>query len=311
MGEVSRDDIRAATGRIEPHVRRTPVAELGDVLGSGFRLSLKLDSMQPTGSFKVRGAFSFLTSVEVPPVGVVAASGGNFGLAVAYAAHRLGHKATVFVPATSPEEKIGRIAGYGAEVRVIDGFYPDALEASLAWGAESGALMAHAYDQHEVVAGQGTCGLEISEQVPDVGSVLVAVGGGGLIAGIASWFRDEAKVVGVESEGCPTLNAARTAGQPVRVEVGGVAASSLGASLLGDHAWEANRWIDGSLLVSDEEILAAQGWLWDTCRVLAEPAACVTIAALLTGRYVPESGEHVVAVISGANTAGLAGPPSD
>jgi threonine dehydratase len=305
MGEVSRDDIQAAAGRIGRYVRRTPVAELGDVLGSGWWLTLKVDSMQPTGSFKVRGAFSFLTSADVPPVGVVAASGGNFGLAVAHAASRLGHKATIFVPATSPEEKIGKIAGYGADVRVIDGFYPDALEASLAWGAESGALMAHAYDQHEVVAGQGTCGLEIGEQLTDAGSVLVAVGGGGLIGGIASWFRDDAKVVGVESEGCPTLHAARAAGGPVRVEVGGVAASSLGASLLGDHAWKANRWIDESLLVSDEEILAAQRWLWDTCRVLAEPGACATLAALLTGEYRPDPGEHVVAVISGANTAAL------
>jgi threonine dehydratase len=305
MGEVSRDDIEAAAGRIEEHVRRTPVAVLGDVLGSGYRLSLKLDSMQPTGSFKVRGAFSFLTSTVVPDVGVMAASGGNFGLAVAYAAHRLGHKATIFVPQTSPEEKIGKIAGYGAGVRVVDGFYPDALEASLAWGAESGALMAHAYDQHEVVAGQGTCGLEIGEQVADTGSVLVAVGGGGLIGGIASWFRDDVKIVGVESEGCPTLYEARAAGRPVPVEVGGVAASSLGASLLGDHAWEVDRWIDESLLVADEEILRAQRWLWETCRVLSEPAACVTIAALLTGRYRPDPGEHVVAVISGGNTAGL------
>jgi threonine dehydratase len=213
----------------------------------------------------------------------------------------MGHRATVFVPSTSPREKIGRIGGYGADVRVIDGFYPEALEASLLWAAESGALVTHAYDQHEVVAGQGTCGLEISEQAPDVESVLVAVGGGGLIAGIGSWFRDEAVIVSVESEGCPTLYRARAAGEPVRVEVGGVAASSLAASVIGDHTWLANRWIDEAHLVTDEQILEAQRWLWDTCRVLAEPSACATVAALLVGAHKPERGEHVVAVISGAN----------
>ncbi len=259
--------------------------------------------MQPTGSFKVRGAFSALTAAAIPEAGVVAASGGNFGLAVAYAARVLGLRATIFVPATSPEEKIGRIADYGAVVRVVPGYYAQALESSRDWAAESGAFEAHAYDDPEVVAGQGTCGREIMEQVPQFSTIVVAVGGGGLIGGIASWVRTGARIVGVEPELCPTLYEARRSGGPVEVEVGVVAASALGAARLGELAWTANGWIDRSLLVSDDAIIEAQRWLWDTCRVLAEPAACAPIAALTTGAYTPEPGESVVAVISGANTA--------
>jgi len=302
---VSRAEIRAAADRIEGHVRRTPVVDLGDALHSGYRLTLKLDSMQPTGSFKVRGAFSLLKARVIPPAGVVAASGGNFGLAIALAAGELGHKATVFVPSTSPEEKVGRIAHYGAEVRVVAGYYDEALQSSHEWAAETGAVEAHAFDQPEVVAGQGTLGLEIMDQVPDVSSVMVAVGGGGLIAGVAGWSRGEVSVVGVEPDLCPTLHAARLAGGPVEVEVGGVAASSLGASMIGEQTWLANRWIAESRLVSDAAILEAQVWLWETCRVLAEPGACTSIAALLTGVHAPEPGERVVAVVSGANTGSL------
>jgi threonine dehydratase len=303
--EITRADIEAAALRIRPHVRRTPVLELGQAMKARFRLTLKLDAMQPTGSFKVRGAFSDLTTVAMPESGVVAASGGNFGLAVAYAAGALGHRATVFVPETSPEEKIGRIATLGADVRIVLGYYPDALAASRVWAREAGAYELHAYDQPGVVAGQGTCAKEIMEQVPDADAILVAVGGGGLIAGIASWARDEVNVVGVESDGCPTLHAAREAGEPVEVAIGGIAASALGASRLGDHAWRANDWIDESILVSDEDIVKAQTWLWEMCRVMAEPAACAPIAALSTGGYVPADGQHLVVVVSGANTGGL------
>ena len=305
MSEITRADIEAAAVRIQPYVRRTPVLELGQAMEGRFRLTLKLDAMQPTGSFKVRGAFSDLTREVIPESGVVAASGGNFGLAVAYAAGVLGHRATVFVPETSPEEKIGRIAMQGADVRVVPGYYPDALAASREWAREAGAYELHAYDQPGVVAGQGTCAMEIMEQVPDADTILVAVGGGGLIAGIASWGRDDVNVVGVESEGCPTLYAAREAGEPVEVAVGGIAASALGASRLGDHAWMANDWIDESILVSDEDIVQAQRWLWEMCRVMTEPAACAPIAALSTGGFVPADGQHVVVVISGANTGGL------
>jgi threonine dehydratase len=206
------------------------------------------------------------------------------------------------VPDTSPPEKIGGISGTGAEVRVVPGHYPEALEASRAWAAGSGAVELHAFDQPAVVAGQGTCAREIMDQIPTATSIIAAVGGGGLIGGIASWARQDLTVVGVESEGCPTLYRARAEGRPVDVPVSGVAVSSLGATRLGQIAWETSRWIDNAVLVSDRAILEAQTWLWDTCRVLAEPAACAPIAALATGAHRPDVGEIVVVVVSGANT---------
>jgi threonine dehydratase len=302
MVEITRADINAAATRISPYVRRTPVLDLGSALSSDYRLFLKLDTMQPTGSFKVRGAFSALTLASMPAEGVVAASGGNFGLAVAHAADTLEIDARIFVPDTSPEEKIGGFGASGADVEIIHGHYADALAASREWADRSGAVELHAYDDPVVVAGQGTCGREIMDQIPTATSVLVAVGGGGLIGGIASWARNDLKLIGVEPEECPTLNQARAAGGPVDVPVGGVAVSSLGATRLGQIAWEANRWIDDSVLVTDEAILDAQSWLWDSCRVLAEPAACAPVAALLADIHRPEAGEIVVVVVSGANT---------
>jgi threonine dehydratase len=301
MGEIDRADIVAAAARIGPYTRRTPILDVGAALSPDYRLFLKLDSMQPTGSFKVRGAFSALTAVPVPETGVVAASGGNFGLAVAHAAGALGVKATIFVPDTSPPEKVGGIGDQGADVIVVPGHYAQALAASTARAAGSGAVELHAYDQPAVVAGQGTCAREIMEQVPTATSILAAVGGGGLIGGIASWARHDLKVIGVEPELCPTLYEARRAGEPVDVPVGGVAVSSLGATRLGQIAWEANTWIDGAVLVSDQAIIDAQTWLWDTCRVVAEPAACAPVAALATKAHRPEPGEIVVVVVSGAN----------
>ncbi len=300
--EVTREEIESAATRIRDHVRLTPVLPLGDLLGGGYDLWLKLDQLQPTGSFKVRGAFAAMTSIDVPPAGVVAASGGNFGLAVAHAAHRLGHRATIFVPENSPEEKREKIKDLGADLRLTSGYYADALGSSNVWAADSGALQIHAYDQAEVMAGQGTCGLEISRQVPEVTTVLVAVGGGGLIGGIASWIRDDAALIGVEPELCPTLFEARRHGGPVDVEVGGVAASSLGAARLGDLPWGTNRWIDRSVLIEESAILEARLWLWENCRILAEASASTTVAALLTGAHQPSAGETVVALISGANT---------
>lgn len=301
---VTREEIVAAAGRIEPHVRRTPILALGDVLGTRYHLTLKLDQMQPTGSFKVRGAFSALTAVPIPASGVVAASGGNFGLAIAYAAKRLGLPATIVVPDTSPEEKIGKIEQLGASMKVVPGFYADALAASEDYASTHGAVSIHAYDQLEVMAGQGTCGREILDQIPDASTVLVAVGGGGLIGGVATWIGDRARVVAVESEECPTFHEARRAGRPVDVDIRpGSATSSLGASRIGDIPWSANRWIDESWLVSDSDILSAQNWLWETTRIVAEPSACVPIAALRTGAVEPKRGEQVVALISGANTA--------
>lgn len=310
MGEITRGNIRAAANRIQPHVRKTPVLDLGASMSPGYRLFLKLDSTQPTGSFKVRGAFSALTSEPVPEAGVVAASGGNFGLAVAHAARTLGVVATIFVPDTSPEEKTGGISALGADVQVIPGHYGEALAASREWAETSGAVELHAYDQPAVVAGQGTCAQEIMDQVPTATSVLVAVGGGGLIGGMASWARNDLRVIGVEPERCPTLHQARATGGPVDVPVGGVAVSSLGATRIGSIAWEANRWIDEAVLVTDQAILDAQAWLWDSCRVLAEPAACAPLAALATGAHRAEDGEIVVAVVSGANTRRPAVTPS-
>ncbi len=298
--EVTKADIESAFMRIKDHVRLTPVLDLGDILGS-YCLSLKLDHTQPTGSFKVRGAFSLLTARNLPETGVAAASGGNFGIAVAYACGELGHRSTVFVPETSPAEKIDRISHYGAEVRVISGYYHQALAECERFVEESGAFMAHAYDQPEVVAGQGTAALEICEQLEDVDTIVVAVGGGGLIGGIASWARDDVNVIAAEPTRCSSLHAARRHGGPVKVRVGGVAASSLGAESIGDLAWYANRWIDESALVEDQDIVNAQRWLWDNGRLAVEPAAATTLAALITGEYRPGNGERVVAMISGAN----------
>lgn len=260
-----------------------------------------MDNVQVTGSFKARGAFNVLLSTR--PEAVIAASGGNFGKAVAYAAERLDIPATIFVPASSPKEKTDAIARYGADVRIIDGYYDDALAASGEYAAATGYFVAHAYDQPEVMAGQGTVGHEISRQVDGISRVLVAVGGGGLIGGIASWFRGEVDVVGVETELCPTLYTARANGAPTEVEVGGTAASSLGARRLGEHPWTANQWISDSVLVSDASLIESQEWLWDQCRLWVEPASAATIAALREGRVRPSAGDNVVAVLSGANLA--------
>ncbi len=300
---VTRKDIEEAAARIRPHVRRTPVIDLGDALAGGYRLVLKLDQLQPTGSFKVRGAFSALTPGVAADSSVVTASGGNFGMAVAYACRQLGYPATIFVPDSSPPEKTHVIKSLGAHMEVVAGFYGEALRAAEEFVAERGGTRIHAYDQVEVMAGQGTCGLEIMEQVPEVSAVVVAVGGGGLIGGVASWVRGDAEIIAVESEECPTLYRARTAGRPVEVEIRpGSATSSLGASRVGDIPWTANRWIGDSVLVPDAEILAAQRWLWDEARLVAEPSACTTIAALRMQKFRPAPGSTVVALISGANT---------
>ncbi len=298
---IERTDIEAAADRIEGFVRLTPTIDLGNIFSDDWKLLLKLDNLQVTGSFKARGAFNVLLSAR--PEAVIAASGGNFGKAVAYAAERLGIPATIFVPASSPKEKTDAIARYGADVRVIDGYYYDALAASQQYAEVTGHFVAHAYDQPEVMAGQGTVAYEIGRQVDGVSLVLTAVGGGGLIGGTASWFRDEVDVIGVESELCPTLHAARAHGAPIEVEVGGIAASSLGARKLGAHPWAANHWIASSVLVSDASILNAQEWLWDQCRLWVEPASGTTIAALRDGHVKPTPGEVVVAVLSGANLA--------
>ncbi|GGI06789.1 serine/threonine dehydratase [Egicoccus halophilus] len=303
MDPVTRPDVEAAARRVAGAVRRTPVLVLEpDALGLPGPVAAKLDLLQPTGSFKVRGAASLLTGVEVPPAGVVAASGGNFGLAVAWAARRLGHPAAVFVPDTSPPAKLRPLAELGADVHVVPGYYADALAAADAHVAATGALRAHAYDQAEVVAGQGTATAELLEDVGDLDTLLVAVGGGGLIAGAAAWVGDDVRLVGVETAGTPAMHAARRAGGPVDVEVGGLAASALGARRLGDHAWAAQRWIDDALLVTDKEVAAAQRRLWAAARLVAEPGGATALAALTSGRYRPAPGERVGLLVCGANT---------
>jgi threonine dehydratase len=300
---IERADIAAAGERIRGHVRLTPVVQAGaGSFGLDRPLVLKLELLQHTGSFKPRGAFNKMLASDVPPAGVVAASGGNFGLAVAHAARSLGHRAEIFVPDTSPAAKIDRIGETGADVRVVPGYYHEASLAAHARQAETGALAMHPFDQPEVVAGGGTIGLEISEQVPDADTIIVAVGGGGLIAGVASWFRGDVRVVGVEPEACPTMHAALAAGEPVDVDVGGIAADSLGPSRVGGIAFASARaWVHRVVLVPDDAIREGQRRLWRDLHVVAEPGGAASLGALVAGAYVPEPGERVVVVVCGAN----------
>jgi threonine dehydratase len=291
-------DVEAAARRIDGHVRTTPVLDLGD------GVVLKLELLQHTGSFKPRGAFNWLLGVdEVPAAGVVAASGGNFGLGMAYVARELGVPATIVIPEVTSAAKRAGLARLGAEVAVVAGVYADALAHSQRLAAETGALVAHAYDHPAIVAGQGTCGRELDAQVGGaVDSVLVAVGGGGLIGGIAAWFAGRARVVGVEPERIPALHSALAAGHPVEVEVSGLAADSLGASSVGAVPFAvARRHVEGVVLVPDEAIAAAQRDLWQRCHIAAEPGGAAAWAAVLSGAYQPAPGERVAVVVCGGN----------
>jgi len=303
----SRQDIQGAAVRLAGKVRRTPVLEIhGDELGVPARVVLKLEYLQHTGSFKARGALNALLSREIPRDGVVAASGGNHGAAVAWAASRLGVPATVFVPDTSPPMKAESIASYGADVRVVAGYYADAAAAAQAFIAGRELTSVHPYDEPAVVAGQATVGLELREQVPDATAVLVTVGGGGLVSGVTLACAGGPRVVPVEPDACPTLAAALAAGGPVDVSVTGVAADSTGARRAGTIAYEVlSRSGAAVRTVSDEDIVAAQRVLWDRCRVLAEPGGAVALAGLLSGAYVPRPGETVAVVVCGANTSSL------
>ena len=299
------DDIRAAHARITPHVRRTPVirvtsGDLGVTLASP--LALKLEFLQHTGSFKPRGAFNNLLSRKVPAAGVAAASGGNHGAAVAYAAQQLGHKATIFVPDVSAAVKIARIKSYGADTRVGGARYADALEACERFIAQSDALSVHAYDAAETIAGQGSVGLEWEQDAGDLDTVLVAVGGGGLIAGIAAWYGRRVKVVGVEPEGSRALHASLEAGRPVDVTVESVAADSLGARNTGQRVYDiARQNVDHVALVADEAITQTQRLLWDRLRIASEPGGAAALAALVSGRYRPSANERVGVLLCGAN----------
>jgi len=305
---ITRADIEATYRIIRPHIRRTPVLELtGADLGlAAFPLTLKLEQLQHAGSFKTRGAFTNLLTRAVPAAGVAAASGGNHGVAVAYAASVLGVRATIFVPTISSPVKVARIRAAGAECVVGGDRYADALVACERFVAAAGALSVHAFDQRETLLGQGTLALELHEQAPELDTVLVAVGGGGLIGGIASWYAGAARVVGIEPEAAPTLDAAFRAGEPVDAPAGGIAADSLAPRRVGRLVFPiARAHVERVVLVSDEAIRAAQQALWDRARVVAEPGGAATTAALLSGRYVPAAGERVGVVVSGGNTTAV------
>jgi threonine dehydratase len=298
-----RDDIGVASERIAPHVRRTPVLEIeATTFGIDGRLILKLELLQVTGSFKPRGAFNRMLSADVDQAGVVAASGGNFGLAVGHAARELGHRAEIFVPSTSPIEKIERVRSTGADVSVIDGLYDDASAAARDRLAETGAVWMHPFDQFEVVAGQGTIGRELSMQVPDADTVVVAVGGGGLIAGIAAWYAGDVRVVAVEPATSACLGAALAAGEPLDVDVQGIAVDSLGPRQVGDIAFAiASKHVTEAVTVPDDAIRDAQRAIWRELRLFAEPGGAAALAALMTGAYRPAASERVVVLVCGAN----------
>jgi len=304
---IERRDIAAVREVIRPYVRTTPVLE---VRGADFGLRdlpvvLKLELLQHSGSFKVRGAFANLLTRKIPAAGVVAASGGNHGVAVAYAAMRLGVPAKIFVPTVASPAKVARIRAYGAELAIVGDLYADALEASEAWIARTAALSVHAYDQAETLLGQGTLGMELAEQTA-VDTVLVPVGGGGLIGGVAAWFAGSVKVVGVEPESAPTLTEALKAGRPVDAPAGGIAADSLAPRRVGELMFSiARAHVARVALVSDEAIRRAQDALWSALRIVAEPGAAAAFAALLSGAYTPAAGERVGVVVSGGNSTAV------
>ncbi len=302
---VDAERIAAAERVIRPFIRRTPVVVLdGKELGVDCAtITLKLELLQHSGSFKARGAFVNLLLRDVPESGVVAASGGNHGAAVAYAAMRLGRPAKIFVPTIASAAKVDRIRRYGADLVVTGERYSDALAAAEEWMGTSGALSVHAYDQTETLLGQGTLALELASQAPQLDAVLVPVGGGGLIGGIAAWYAGATKVVGVEPDGAPTLAHALAAGKPVDAPTGSIAADSLAPKRIGATVFPiAQRYVSGVVLVSDDDIAAAQRTLWEVLRVVAEPGGVTALAGLLSGRYRGERDAHVGVVISGGNT---------
>ena len=292
--------IQEATGRIAGRVRRTPVIAARI---DGRDVQLKLELLQFTGSFKPRGAFNrVLGETRIPEAGVLAASGGNHGAALAYVAHELGIRCEIFVPEVTPEIKRRNIARHGATVTVGGPQYSDALETSLQRAAETGALEIHAYDHPATVAGQGTMAQETDSQIPGIGTVVMAAGGGGFIAGAAAWWEGRVDLVAVEPIGAPTIHAALEAGRPVPVDVSSLAADSLGSKIVGDAPFEAiRRGVTHSVLVADDDIRSAQRHLWDEFRLVVEPGGAAALAALRTGAFVPERPGEVVVVVCGSN----------
>lgn len=305
---INLESIAATYQLILPYIRRTPIVEANgaDFGLDSINLVFKLELLQHSGSFKARGAFTHLLTRQTPAAGVVAASGGNHGVAVACAARELGKRARIFVPTVASAEKRERIRGYGADLVVTGERYADALAASEAWAARSGALEIHAYDQVETLLGQGTVGLEFEEQFPRLDTLLVAVGGGGLIGGVAAWYAGRIKIIGVEPEAAPTLTKALNAGYPVDSPAGGIAADSLAPKRVGELMFPiAKRHVDGVLLVSDTAIQEAQEALWKVLRVVTEPGGAAAFAAMLSRRYEPKPGECVGVLLCGGNTTAV------
>lgn len=306
---LSSEDIQAVYDKIKPYLRRTPVIEvdaravIDTASASGVTLVLKLEQMQYAGSFKTRGAFTNLLLREVPASGVVAASGGNHGVAVAYAAAHLGVPAKIFVPTISSSAKIESIRSHNADLVLTGERYADALDAAQHWVKASGALNVHAFDQRETLLGQASLGLELAEQTAELDTVLVPVGGGGLIGGIAAHFRGSVRVIGVEPAGAPTLTYARARGEPADAPTDTIAADALAPRRIGELVFPLTQsYVSDVVLVDDHAIRQAQQALWRSLRIIAEPAAAVGIAALRTGAYQPQPGERVAVIISGANT---------
>jgi len=305
---IDADAIRHAEALIRPHIRRTPVmtVEAADYGLAARPLHLKLELFQHAGSFKPRGAFTNLLTRNVPAAGVVAASGGNHGAAVAYAAKTLGHKAAIFVPGIASPAKLERIRSFGAELVIAGERYADALAASEERAEKTGALKIHAFDQRETLIGQGTLGLELEEQVSDLDTLLVAVGGGGLIGGVASWYQGRVRIVAVEPKTAPTLHMAFEAGSPVDAPAGGIAADSLAPKQVGQLMFPvAKKFVERVVLVEDDHIRAAQAALWDKLRIATEPGGAAAFAALLAGRYLPQPGERVAVILCGGNTGAV------
>ena len=305
---LDRESIAATERIIRPHIRYTPVVEVesGDFGLPSAKLTFKLELLQHSGSFKARGAFAHLLTRKIPETGVVAASGGNHGAAVAFAAMKLGIPAKIFVPTVASPEKIARIRGYGAELVITGERYADALAASERWTAESGAIAIHAYDQMETLLGQGSVGLELDQQAPQIDTLLVAVGGGGLIGGIAAWYCGRLKIIGVEPEAAPTLSYALRAGRPVDSPAGGIAADSLAPKRVGELMFPlAQKYVERVILVSDQAILQAQEVLWKCLRIVTEPGGAAAFAPLLSRQYQPEHGERVGVLLCGGNTTAV------
>jgi threonine dehydratase len=305
---IDKRAIAAIYPLIRPHIRRTPVLEVrGDDFGvEAGTIVLKLELLQYSGSFKARGAFTNLLTRKIPAAGVVAASGGNHGAAVAYAAMKLGVHAKIFVPTVTSAAKLARLREYQADVTVTGERYADALAASEAWAAATGAMQVHAYDQVETLLGQGTVALELENQALELDTLLVAVGGGGLIGGIAGWYAGRIKIIGVEPELAPTLYKALEAGRPVDAEAGGIAADSLAPRRVGELMFPiAQRYVERVALVSDKAIQQAQQALWDGARLASEPGGAAAFAALLSRRYVPAPEERVGVLVCGGNTAAV------